>query len=151
MIKSLALPHCSIGALLLSGLVCATTAAAASPVSDRAGLPDDARPIWIGDQRYYLARDTWFVASASDARYTPTPTPREVQMAGADLFDVIAYPINDQSLHQQQQDRGACHRWAIDQAGFDPAASLEPPSRLQAGTYHRALAACLAGRHYSVQ
>lgn len=72
-------------------------------------------------------------------------------MAGTDLFDVIAYPINGQDLRQQQQDRGQCHCWAIDQSGFDPASTLTPPSRLQAGTYRRALAACLAGHHYSVQ
>ncbi|REC95803.1 hypothetical protein [Kushneria indalinina] len=151
MVKSLALPHYLISALLPSLLLAATLAQAAPPALDRAGLPDDARPIWVGDQRYYLARGTWFAASGSDARYTPTPTPREVQMAGADMFDVIAYPINDQTLRQQQQDRGLCHRWSIDQSGFNPATTLEPPSRLQANTYQRALAACLAGHHYSVQ
>lgn len=150
MVKSL-LSHCLIRALLPALLVGATSAQAAPPSVERAGLPDDARPIWIGDQRYYLARDTWFLASGSDARYIPVPAPREIQMAGADMFDVIAYPINDQTLRQQQQDHGLCHRWAIDQSGFNPMNTLEPPSRAQTGTYRRALAACLAGHHYSVQ
>ncbi|WP_456269874.1 hypothetical protein M1D97_06260 [Kushneria sp. AK178] len=151
MVKSLARPSGPISALLLLILVTGTTAGAAPSAPERAGLPDDARPVWIGDQRYYLARGTWFAASDSDARYTPTPVPREVQMAGVELFDVIAYPTGGQTLRQQQNDRGLCHRWAIDQSGFDPATTLEPPSRLQAGTWRRALAACLAGRDYSVR
>ncbi|MFC0339092.1 hypothetical protein SAMN05421848_0619 [Kushneria avicenniae] len=151
MVKFIAASHSTIRALLPCLLLGVTLAQAAPPTSERVGLPDDARPVWIGDQRYYLARDTWFVASGSDGRYTPTPAPREVQMAGINMFDVIAYPIDGQDLRQQQQDRGRCHRWAIDQSGFDPAATLTPPSRLQADTWRRALAACLAGHRYSVQ
>ncbi|GHC17202.1 hypothetical protein GCM10010082_05320 [Kushneria pakistanensis] len=132
-------------------LLAATLVQAAPALSDRIGLPDDARPIWIGDQRYYVSRDSWFMAAGGDGRYTPMPAPREVQMAGADMFDVIAYPMTGQDLRQQGKDRGQCHRWAIDQSGFDAVRALEPPSRLQANTYHRALAACLAGHHYSVQ
>lgn len=151
MFKSFALPHCAILALLPSLLLTATPAQAASTASERLGLPDDARVFWISDQRYYVSRDSWFMASGSDGRYTPTPAPREVQMAGADMFDVIAYPTSGQDLRQQQQDRGECHRWAIDQSGFDADKALAPPTRPQAGTYHRALAACLAGHRYSVQ
>lgn len=141
-----------VSSVLLACLLLGTALAQAAPgSSDRLGLPDDARPVWIGDQRYYVSRDSWFMASGSDGRHTPTPAPREVQMAGADMFDVIAYPMNGQDFLQEQQDRGQCHRWAIDQSGFDATHALEPPTRLQAGTYHRALAACLAGHHYSVQ
>lgn len=150
MVKSLIVSHCLIRALL-PALFLGATCAQAAPAAERAGLPDDARPIWIGDQRYFLARDTWFMASGSHHRYTPVPAPREVQMVGANMFDIIAYPINDQDLRQQQQDRGLCHRWAIDQSGFDPTNTLLPPSRMQTDTYRRALAACLAGKDYSVQ
>lgn len=97
MVKPLALPHCLTRALLPALFLVAPWAQAAPSAAERAGLPDDARPVWVGDQRYYLARDTWFLASGSDARYTPVPAPREIQMAGVDMFDVIAYPINNQT------------------------------------------------------
>ncbi|ART62063.1 hypothetical protein [Kushneria marisflavi] len=151
MVKSLPL-SCGLTHALLPLLILGAASANAAPTtSGRAGLPDDARPIWIGEQRYQVSRGSWFVASESDGRYTPTPTPREVQMSGMDLFDVVAYPMQDQTLRLQQHDHGQCHRWAIDQSGFNPTTTLEPPSRLQAGTYRRALAACLVGHRYSVQ
>ncbi|ARS53594.1 hypothetical protein [Kushneria konosiri] len=141
------LPHVLFPLLILG----AAPSHAAPPATERTGLPDDARPVWIGEQRYQVSHGNWFASLESDGRYTPTPTPREAQMAGMDIFDVIAYPMQNQTLRQQQQDHGQCHRWAIDQSGFNPTTTLEPPSRLQAGAYRRALAACLAGHQYSVQ
>ena len=39
--------------------------------------------------------------------------------------DMMIFPNNGQSQEQQDQDRGACHVWAVNQSGFAPAAS--PP------------------------
>ena len=86
MFKSLALSRCLINTLLLPPLLLGAASAQAAPTSsERDGLPQNARPLWIGDQRYYLARDTWFLASGSDTRYTPVPAPREIQMVGANI------------------------------------------------------------------
>jgi hypothetical protein len=47
--------------------------------------------------------------------------------------DLMIFPNNGQSQDQQNQDRGACHVWAVDNSGFDPAASPgAPPSSGQA-------------------
>lgn len=47
--------------------------------------------------------------------------------------DLMIFPNSGQSQDQQNQDRGACHVWAVDNSGFDPAASPgAPPSSGQA-------------------
>ena len=40
------------------------------------------------------------------------------------------YPAKGQSPQQQKTDEGACHTWAVQQTGFDPA---KPPPPQQAG------------------
>jgi len=42
---------------------------------------------------------------------------------------LMIYPEKGQSPQQQQQDRGACHAWSVQQSGFDPAAprAAAPP------------------------
>jgi len=47
--------------------------------------------------------------------------------------NLMIFPNNNQSQAQQDQDRGACHVWAVNQSGFDPAAAPSaPPSSGQA-------------------
>ncbi len=59
----------------------------------------------------------------------------------------VAYPADGQSLHEQDRDRYECHRWAVDESGFDPTRSR----RGDADTYHRAMTACLEARGYVVR
>jgi len=42
--------------------------------------------------------------------------------------NVIIYPANGQSAAQQDQDRYACHTWAVQQSGFNPSQPPPPPS-----------------------
>ncbi len=35
---------------------------------------------------------------------------------------LMAYPMQGQSLEQQNADRAACHQWAVQQTGYDPSA-----------------------------
>src|SRR3954466_12451971 len=37
----------------------------------------------------------------------------------------VVFPAKGQSADQQKQDEGACHTWAVQQTGFDPA---NPPA-----------------------
>jgi len=56
-----------------------------------------------------------------------------VVAAPAMAQDLMIFPNNGQSQEQQDQDRGACHVWAVNNSGFDPAASPgAPPSSGQA-------------------
>jgi hypothetical protein len=40
--------------------------------------------------------------------------------ASAQSGQIFIYPKNDQSQAQQDKDRYECHRWAVQQTGFDP-------------------------------
>jgi hypothetical protein len=33
---------------------------------------------------------------------------------------LLAYPMNGQTLEQENADRAACHEWAVAQTGYDP-------------------------------
>jgi hypothetical protein len=47
--------------------------------------------------------------------------------------ELFVFPQQGQSQAQQDQDRGACHVWAVNQTGFDPTlASTTPPSSREA-------------------
>jgi uncharacterized protein YcfJ len=41
----------------------------------------------------------------------------------------VFYPAKGQSHKRQNSDRQACHRWAVDQTGFDPTLAAAPPQR----------------------
>ena len=45
--------------------------------------------------------------------------------------DLIIYPAKGQSAEQQDRDRYECHRWAVDQTGFDPS---NPSSAASSGS-----------------
>jgi hypothetical protein len=63
--------------------------------------------------------------------------------------ELYVYPTRGQSEKQQADDRYECHRWAADQAHYDPTDSeYRADDRQQ---YDRALTACLTGRGYSVK
>jgi hypothetical protein len=68
-------------------------------------------------------------------------------------------PLRGQDARQQADDRYACHRWAVEQTGFDPTGSgLRPVPAASAASppggpadYRRAWEACLAGRGYELR
>ncbi len=41
--------------------------------------------------------------------------------------NVVAYPARGQSQAKQDQDRYACHSWAVQQSGYDPSRSQSQP------------------------
>ena len=63
---------------------------------------------------------------------------------------MIAHPLSGQTPRQQNRDRYECHRQAVQQSGFDPAAAAVAPPAHVADAYHRVLADCLSARDYSV-
>lgn len=111
-------------------------------------LPGDAREIWIGSVLYHLAAGTYYLWRAESREYEVVSPP--VVASQATRYDVIAYPARGQNEEQQGRDRYECHRWAVTQSGFDPAAASTAPSAEVGGLYQRALGACLSGRGYSI-
>ena len=129
-------------------------------------LPPFYTTVTFGGQPYYYANDTYYVfndsargfqvvepPSGSDAGAGAAPPAAAPVGGGAD--NLFVYPKNGQSAERQSTDRFECHRWAVEQTGFDPTrdgGGVAPADMNQkrAG-YARATAACLEARGYTVR
>jgi len=119
-------------------------------------LPAFATTVWFGGYPYYYANEVYYAWRPSRRVYEVVDPPREREdVALSDSEDIYVYPRNGQSEEQQAQDRYECHRWAVDQTGFDPSESGGGVARGERADkredYLRALAACMDGRGYTVR
>jgi hypothetical protein len=122
-------------------------------------LPPYFTTVWWGGVPYYYANDTYYVWSDDQHQYEVVAPPQGVDTGGtvqAPASDeLFVYPRNGQSADQQAQDRYECHRWAVDNTGFDPthAGGGAAPGQAVAkrNDYYRAQVACLEGRGYTVK
>ncbi|HVO46419.1 MAG TPA: hypothetical protein VMT29_08790, partial [Steroidobacteraceae bacterium] len=116
--------------------------------------------IWWGGIPYYYANDTYYAWDAAQNQYEVVDPPEGLDAAGANPAPVVegardqlfVYPLKGQSSGQQSQDRYECHRWALEQSGYDPTsadAGSQPQARRD--DYFRPQSACLQGRGYSVK
>ena len=68
---------------------------------------------------------------------------------------MFIYPKEGQSAEQQSKDQYECHRFGVEQSGFDPTLTSGGVSADVAAAkrsdYQRADAACLEGRGYTVR
>jgi hypothetical protein len=104
-------------------------------------------PYYYANEVYYTHRGSGYVVVE--------PPKEEVSQSPPPVEQMFIYPRLGQSEQQQADDRYACHRWAADQAGFDP---TQPPGSTSAdqriekrANYQRAMGACLDGRGYTVK
>jgi len=116
-------------------------------------LPSYYTTVWIGGTRYYVADDTYYLYEPQRRGYVVARSPYqdgdEDQGEDPAAKDLYVYPTRGQSEQQQSDDRYECHRWAVDQAHYDPTeAEYRAEAREQ---YDRAVTACLTGRGYSVK
>ncbi len=116
-------------------------------------LPSYAEQLWIGSALYFIAAGTYYLYQADRQEYVVTSPPTQVTSNNGwqgNGYDVVAYPARGQSEAQVAQDRYDCHRWAVNQSGFDPSQANYAPAANVADIYRRSLGACMAGRGYSV-
>lgn len=120
-------------------------------------LPPYYTTVWLYGTPYYYANDTYYVWRPDLHGYQVSNPPAvEDKPEPTYLADeLFIYPKQGQKEQQQADDRYACHRWGVDQTGYDP---TQPPSNVAATElskmredYHRAMRACLEGRGYSVR
>jgi hypothetical protein len=120
-------------------------------------LPPFYTTIWVGGIPYYYADGVYYHWRSDYRGYVVTEPPpeSEVEEKPAVPEQLFIYPKTGQSEEQQATDRYECHRWAVDQTGFDPTqpggnvpAEQLPDMREE---YQRAMKACLEARNYSVQ
>ena len=120
---------------------------------------------WWNGVPYYYADNTYYTYNDGAGQYQVVPPPGNAEAADANANaanasaanspDPYVYPNSGQSPEQQQTDRYECHRWAVDQTGFDPTradgSAGGNPSGASVDAYRRAEGACLEGRGYTVR
>jgi hypothetical protein len=103
-------------------------------------LPLGYRTVFAGRRAYYVVDNTYYLSHPQG--YVVTDPPVDAVMP------LQSYPLRGQPPEQQAQDSYECHRWGVEQSGFDPSLNTTDPSGMQA-LYERAAAACLQGRGYA--
>lgn len=122
-------------------------------------LPPTYTTIWSNGVPYYYANDTYYTWDGTQQGYQVVAPPATVDSPAATQppgsNQIFVYPKNGQSTEQQKTDRYECHRWAVEQTGFDPTVAGGGVSASQLGEqrdhYFRAEVACLQGRGYTVE
>ncbi|WP_236032482.1 DUF6515 family protein [Pseudomonas schmalbachii] len=114
-------------------------------------MPTYAQQVWIGAVPYFFAAGNYYIWQPDSQTYQAVSPPQgESTTLAESSYDVVAYPESGQAPEQQDRDRYECHRWAVGESDFDPAAASNAPPPDVAGKYKQAIGACLAGRGYSI-
>jgi len=120
-------------------------------------LPRVYTTVWYGEVPYYYADGAYYRWYPAERGYIVVNPPEDI-----DRYDqpevpdeLFVYPRSGQKADQQALDRYECHRWAVDESGFDPtrAGGGVPVSEStdRRSNYNRATKACLEARGYSVE
>jgi hypothetical protein len=110
--------------------------------------------IWVGGAPYYYANEVYYTHTTGGYMVVEPPKGEVVQAPPLEE-KLFIYPRKGQSEKQQSDDRYECHRWAVDQAHYDP---TQPPGSVpeaqtsqKRADYRRAMGACLDARGYTVK
>lgn len=126
----------------------------AAPIGARVtNLPVGFVTVRIGLQNYFYINDTYYWKYPS-GEYVVVEKHQNADAAltalnQSEVIELLIYPKEGQSEELVDRDRYECHRWAVDQTGFDP--SLMSESINSYSEYNRAMTACLEGRGYVVK
>lgn len=117
-------------------------------------LPGPYNSFWYGGSRYFYADDTYYTYEPVRRGYVVTRSPygddEEEEYSDTNSGDeLFIYPARGQSEKQQADDRYECHRWAANEAHYDPVDDDYDAALRE--DYQRAQAACLTGRGYTVK
>lgn len=120
-------------------------------------LPPYYTRVWIGDIPYYYAGGVYYIWEPERRVYRVIEAPAEekVVLDHEDLEPLMIYPKKGQSEKKLADDRYECHRWSLDNTGFNPIlpsgnVPLDQYSEKRSD-YYRAMKACLVGREYTVR
>jgi hypothetical protein len=107
----------------------------------------------IGATPYYYINSTYYTWDVPRVAYVVVEEPVGAAEAIAKSTDtkLFIYPKEGQNEELQAQDRYECHRWAVNQTGYDPSLVAKKQSKSVSNDYKRAMTACLEARGYSVQ
>lgn len=120
-------------------------------------LPPFYTTIWVGGIPYYYADGVYYRWRPAERVYVVSEAPAEPEVVEDASIpqQLFVYPKQGQSSEQQNSDRYECHRWSVEQTGFDPTQPggnvPEEQNVVKRSDYQRAMKACLEARGYSVQ
>jgi hypothetical protein len=122
-------------------------------------LPPYFTTVWWLGVPYYYANDTYYAWNDGQHAYEVVEPPDGIAASGSTQTPssdrLFVYPKNGQSTEQQSTDKYECHRWAVEQTGFDPTQAgggVAPADAVaKRSDYFRAQASCLEGRGYTVR
>lgn len=120
-------------------------------------LPPSYATVWVGSVPYYYAGGAYYAWYPEYRGYMVTEPPDEGRIFEEPPVpdQLFVYPKLGQDEEQQATDRYECHRWAVDQSGFDPTQPggnvPDNENAARRADYNRATKACLEARSYSVQ
>jgi hypothetical protein len=125
-----------------------------------ASVPSYCKLVYWEGVPYYYADDLYYEWNGSAGAYQEVQPPaglaEQIAAQAPVVTELFVFPNGDQSNEQLERDREACHRWAVQQVGFDPktaAPHIKASDRSVAklANYLRADAACLEARDYRVE
>jgi len=120
-------------------------------------LPNFYTTVLIGGTSYYYADGVYYRWYPDRSAYIVVEEPKGVETSREEVIpdELFVYPRAGQTDEQMARDRYECHRWAVDQTGFDPTRPLGGVAAEQnaqkRSDYNRATKSCLEARNYSVQ
>lgn len=103
-----------------------------------------------GSAVFYYSNDVYYRAVSNGYEVVHAPTDVASAPATTSSNQAYVYPRLGQNSQQQANDEYLCHRWAVDQTGFDPVQGTSSRND-QRPDYERARSACLDGRGYTVR
>jgi hypothetical protein len=104
---------------------------------------------------YYYPPPAYYYPAPSPSTPPPAevrPSPPPVNNLSGRMF---IYPRRNQSEERQARDRKECHKWAVEQTGYDPSQPLSGSPEAQTiqkmDDFFRAISACFDARGYTVR
>jgi hypothetical protein len=125
-----------------------------------ASIPSYCKLVYWEGLPYYYADDVYYewngTAGAYEEVQPPAGLAEQIDAQVPVETELFVFPNGDQTNEQLERDREACHRWAVEQVGFDPNAAAPRAKALdrsaaKRANYLRADEACLEARDYSVE
>jgi hypothetical protein len=120
-----------------------------------ASIPSYCKLVYWEGVPYYYADDVYYEWDGTAGAYQEVQPPaglaEQINAQAAVVTELFVFPNGDQTNEQLERDREACHRWAIEQVGFDPKAAAPRTNALdrsaaKRANYLRADEACLEAR-----
>ena len=125
-----------------------------------ASIPSYCKLVYWEGVPYYYADDFYYEWNGSAGAYQEVQPPAglagQIAAQAPVVTELYVFPNGDQSNEQLERDREACHRWAVQQVGFDPKTAAphikaSDGSAARLANYLRADAACLEAHDYRVE